>query len=65
MTNLFYDMQCKFKNKVVLPKKTQEVHFFNFPEHVFSWTSVIRISTDLDKSSLRISEVLLYAFGLV
>jgi hypothetical protein len=25
--NLFYDMQYKGQNKVVLPKKTREVHF--------------------------------------
>jgi hypothetical protein len=27
MTNLFYDMQSEFQNKVVLSKKTCEVHF--------------------------------------
>jgi hypothetical protein len=26
-SNLFYDMQSKFQNKLVLPKKTCEVHF--------------------------------------
>jgi hypothetical protein len=25
--NLFYDMQSKIQNKVLLPKKTREVHF--------------------------------------
>jgi hypothetical protein len=32
------------------------------PEHIFSSTSVIQTSTDLDKGSLRISEALLYYF---
>jgi hypothetical protein len=25
--NLFYDTQSKFQNKVLLPKKTREIHF--------------------------------------
>jgi hypothetical protein len=56
MTNLFYDVQSKFQNKVVLAKKTSEVSpFYNFPEHIFSNTCVIWTFTDLDKGSLPVS----------
>jgi hypothetical protein len=30
MTNLFYDMQSEFQNKLLLSKKTREVHFITF-----------------------------------
>jgi hypothetical protein len=53
---VFYDMQSKFQNKVLLPKK------YNSPEHMFSSNSRIRTSTNLDKGSLPISAVLLYFF---
>jgi hypothetical protein len=33
--NLFYEMQSKFQNKFVLPKKTFEVHFIT-SLHIFS-----------------------------
>jgi hypothetical protein len=52
-------MRSKFQTKVALPKKTREVHF-NFPERVFSSTSIIQTFSNLDKGSLPISEVLLY-----
>jgi hypothetical protein len=48
-------MQPKFQNKVVLAEETREVPFYNFPEHIFSITSIIRTFTILDKGSLPIS----------
>jgi hypothetical protein len=52
----FYDMESEFQNKVVLPKKThEEVPLYNFPEHIFGSTSIIRTFTNLDKGSLPIS----------
>jgi hypothetical protein len=47
--NLFYDMQFKFENKVLLPKKASEFPFYNFPEHIFSNNFIIRTSTNLGK----------------
>jgi hypothetical protein len=54
MTNLFYGMQSKFQNKVVLLKKTWSL-FYSFPERIFSSIHVIRIFINLDERSLRIS----------
>jgi hypothetical protein len=49
-------MQSEFQNKVLLADRTSEVSpFYNFPEHVFSSTSVIRVFTDLDKGSFPVS----------
>jgi hypothetical protein len=52
--HLFYDMQSKFQNKVVLSKNMWSP-FYNSPEHTFSSTFIIQIFINLDKGSFPIS----------
>jgi hypothetical protein len=48
-------MQSEFKNKIVLPKKTCEVHFITSLNIFAVARNIIRTFTDLDKGSLPIS----------
>jgi hypothetical protein len=56
LSNLFYDMQSKLKNKFVLPKDTWSP-LYNFPEYIFSSTYIIW--TRARFQLVQISEVLL------
>jgi hypothetical protein len=59
ITNLFYDMQPEFQNKVILHKNTRKFHFITSLEHIlFSNTTIIRTFTKLGKGLFPISEVL-------
>jgi hypothetical protein len=49
--NLFYDLQSKFRDKVLFAKETLNP-FYNFPEYVYNSNSIIWTFTNLDKGLL-------------